>query len=381
MSKAEFDALLSPCTLAGGIVLNNRVVMAPMTHSSSNPDGTVSEQELAYYARRSMGVGAVITACAYVNKGGKGFYDEFGADRDDLVPGLRKLAETIQAAGAKAILQIFHGGRECPPELLPDGQPVSASDVAPVRPGGQTGPAPRPLTEEEITGIIADFGEATRRAIEAGFNGVEIHGANGYLIQQFFSPHSNLREDRWGGSLENRLAFPLAVLREVKAVVAKHAAMPFIVGYRFSPEEAETPGLTMSDTFALLDALAEEGVDYLHVSLRKFDSLPHRGTEDSRPALRQIVDRVAGRAPVIGVGSLYTAEAALQALEETGADLVALGRPLLIDPDWVQKVEEGRAADIETELDPDGQQRLVIPQPLWNMLVNTPGWLPMRGRA
>ncbi|WP_143803542.1 NADH-dependent flavin oxidoreductase [Paenibacillus sp. FSL R7-0333] len=375
--KTEYSPLLETFKFKNGIELKNRVVMAPMTNFSSNEDGTVSRPELDYYIRRSGGAGMVITACVYVSRGGKGFPGEFGADHDGLIPSLRELAEAIKGEGAKAVLQIFHGGRQCPPEQLVDGQPVSASDVPAELPGGGQGAVPRPLTDEEITGIIADFGEATRRAIEAGFDGVEIHGANGYLLQQFFSPHSNRREDRWGGDLQKRLAFPLAVLRSVKAAVKQHAEGAFLVGYRFSPEEPETPGITMADTFALIDALTAEGLDYLHASLMELWSLPHRGTEDSRPRIEQIVDRAGDKAPVIGVGSLYSAADALKSLD-SGISLVALGRPLLIEPDWVQKLAGGRADEIKTELDPAAQAELVIPDYLWGALVNTPGWLPVK---
>lgn len=377
MLKTEYSPLLETFEFKNGIELKNRVVMAPMTNFSSNEDGTVSRPELDYYIRRSGGAGMVITACVYVSRGGKGFAGEFGADHDGLIPSLRELAEAIKGEGAKAVLQIFHGGRQCPPEQLVDGQPVSASDVPAELPGGGQGKAPRPLTDEEITGIIADFGEATRRAIEAGFDGVEIHGANGYLLQQFFSPHSNRREDRWGGDLQKRLAFPLAVLRSVKAAVKQHAQGAFLVGYRFSPEEPETPGITMAETFALIDALTAEGLDYLHASLMELWSLPHRGTEDSRPRIEQIVDRAGDKAPVIGVGSLYSAADALKSLD-SGISLVALGRPLLIEPDWVQKLAGGRADEIKTELDPNAQAELVIPDPLWRALIHTPGWLPVK---
>ncbi|WP_339252138.1 NADH-dependent flavin oxidoreductase [Paenibacillus sp. FSL P2-0136] len=377
MLKTEYSPLLETFKFKNGIELKNRVVMAPMTNFSSNEDGTVSRPELDYYIRRSGGAGMVITACVYVSRGGKGFPGEFGADHDGLIPSLRELAEAIKGEGAKAVLQIFHGGRQCPPEQLVDGQPVSASDVPAELPGGGQGAVPRPLTDEEITGIIADFGEATRRAIEAGFDGVEIHGANGYLLQQFFSPHSNRREDRWGGDLQKRLAFPLAVLRSVKAAVKQHAEGAFLVGYRFSPEEPETPGITMADTFTLIDALTAEGLDYLHASLMELWSLPRRGTEDSRPRIEQIVDRAGDKAPVIGVGSLYSAADALKSLD-SGISLVALGRPLLIEPDWVQKLAGGRADEIMTELDPNAQAELVIPDPLWRALIHTPGWLPVK---
>ncbi|MFL6561049.1 MAG: NADH-dependent flavin oxidoreductase, partial [Bacillus sp. (in: firmicutes)] len=236
-------------------------------------------------------------------------------------------------------------------------------------------PIPRELTDQEIEAIIKDFGETTRRAIEAGFDGVEIHGANGYLIQQFFSPHSNRREDRWGGSLEKRLTFPLAVVDEVNKVAAEQTKEPFIVGYRFSPEEAETPGITMAETLVLIDALAKRNLDYLHVSLQDFWSTPRRGVEDTRSRIEIIQERVGDKIPVIGVGSLYTVDDALKAIE-TGVPLIALGREIIIDPDWVQKVAEGRGAEIVTKIDKNKQQELVIPDPLWQAIVHTPGWFP-----
>ncbi|RFU60243.1 NADH-dependent flavin oxidoreductase [Bacillus sp. V59.32b] len=372
--NSKYVPLFESLTLRNGTQLKNRVVMAPMTNFSSNPDGTVTDEEVNYYMRRSHGVGMVVTACTYVTENGKGFHGEFGADRDELIPSLKMLATGIKEKGAKAVLQIFHGGRMCPPELVPNAETVSASSVAPEG-DGQT--VPRSLTETEIESIIRDYGEATRRAIEAGFDGVEIHGANGYLIQQFFSPHSNRREDRYGGSLEKRMTFPMAVIDEVQKVAAAHAKgpEPFLIGYRFSPEEPETPGITMADTLALIDALAEKNLDYLHVSLNDFWSTPRRGVEDTRSRMEMIQERVGEKVPVIGVGSIYTADDALKA-KDTGVPLIALGREIIIDPDWVEKVEQGREAEIVTKINKDAQQELVIPNPLWQAIVHTPGWFP-----
>ncbi|NKE06922.1 NADH-dependent flavin oxidoreductase [Mesobacillus selenatarsenatis] len=368
----KYKPLFDSFTFKNGINLKNRLVMAPMTNFSSNEDGTVTDAEVDYYVRRSKGVSMVITACTYVTRNGKGFHGEFGADTDEMIPSLKKLATAIKAEGAKAVLQIFHGGRECPPELVPNGDIVSASDVQSER---NSAKAPRALTEEEVQHIIAAFGETTRRAIDAGFDGVEIHGANGYLIQQFFSSHSNRRDDQWGGSLEKRKAFPLAVVDEVKKVAAKHAKEPFIVGYRFSPEEPEEPGITMADTLQLIDALAEKNLDYLHVSLNDFWSKPRRGVDDDRSRMEIIHERVGGKVPVIGVGSLYSADDVIKAFE-TGVPLLALGRELIIDPDWVEKVETGRENEIETKIDTGAQARLVVPDPLWQAIINTPGWFP-----
>lgn len=370
--NSKYGPLFKSFTFKNGVEIKNRIVMAPMTNWSSNPDGTVTEAEVNYYARRSAGVGMVITACTYVTANGKGFHGEFGGDRDELIPSLQKLATGIKEQGAKAILQIFHGGRQVPPELIPNGDVVSASSI-PVEGVGK--PVPRELSEQEVESIVLDFGEAARRAIEAGYDGVEIHGANGYLIQQFFSPHSNRREDRWGGSLEDRLTFPLAVVDEVKRVAAEHANGPFIVGYRFSPEESETPGITMADTLVLLDALAKKDLDYLHVSLQDFWSTPRRGVDDTRSRIEIIQERVGDDVPVIGVGSIYTPDEALKAIQ-TGVSLIALGRELIIDPDWVQKISEGKETEIVTRINKDNQEQLVIPDPLWQAIIHTPGWFP-----
>ncbi|MEO2076031.1 MAG: NADH-dependent flavin oxidoreductase [Bacillus sp. (in: firmicutes)] len=370
--KSKYTALFETFSFRSGVSLKNRIVMAPMTNFSSNPDGTVTDAEVNYYARRSGGVGMVITACTYVTANGKGFHGEFGGDRDELIPSLGQLATGIKEQGAKAILQIFHGGRQVPPELVPNGDVVSASAI-PAEGAGM--PTPRELSDQEIESIIKDFGETTRRAIEAGYDGVEIHGANGYLIQQFFSPHSNRREDRWGGSIEKRLTFPLAVVDEVKRVAKEHAKGPFVIGYRFSPEEAETPGITMADTLVLIDALAKKDLDYLHVSLQDFWSKPRRGVDDTRSRIEIIQDRVGSQVPVIGVGSIYTVDDAAKAIQ-TGVPLLALGREIIIDPDWVQKVAEGRENEINTKIDKDKQQELVIPDPLWQAIIHTPGWFP-----
>ncbi|QHS21749.1 NADH-dependent flavin oxidoreductase [Virgibacillus sp. MSP4-1] len=371
--NSKYEKLLDTYTLPNGSDLKNRIIMAPMTNFSSNSDGTVTDAEVNYYARRSSGVSMVVTACTYVTPNGKGFPGEFGADSDEMIPSLQKLANGIKKQGAKAVLQIFHGGRMCPTYLIPNKDVVSASDI-PAE--GDDHPTPRALPESEVEEIISAFGETTRRAIEAGFDGVEIHGANGYLLQQFFSPHSNRREDRFGGSLEKRMTFPLEVIKEVKRIVREHADSSFITGYRFSPEESVTPGITMDDTLAFVDKLSDQGLDYLHVSLTDFRSEPRRGVEDhNKSRIAYLLEIINHRVPLIGVGSIYSADDAIQALQ-TGLPLLALGRELIIDPDWVQKISEGKEEEIITELNKNHQEELVVPDPLWNIITNTPGWFP-----
>lgn len=372
MVNKKYEPLLESFELPNGASLKNRIVMAPMTNYSSNADGTVSDSEVDYYIRRSKGVSIVITACTYVTSNGQGFPGEFAGHTDEMIPSLRRLANAIKDEGAKAILQIFHGGRQVPVDIAPNGDVVSASNI-PYEAEGK--PVPRALSEVDVEGIIRDFGETTRRAIEAGYDGVEIHGANTYLIQQFFSPHSNRRTDRFGGSLEKRMTFPLAVVDEVQRVVKEFVREPFIVGYRFSPEEPETPGITMSDTLVLIDRLANKNLDYLHVSLADFWSTPKRGVKDTRSRIEIIQEAVGDRVPVIGVGSIYSAEDARIALT-SGIPLIGLGRELLIDPDWVQKIEQGREEEIVTKLDINRQQELVMPDPLWQRIIKNPGWVP-----
>jgi 2,4-dienoyl-CoA reductase-like NADH-dependent reductase (Old Yellow Enzyme family) len=377
--KKVYKPLFEPFTFRNGVQLKNRIVMAPMTTFSANPDDTASDAELDYYAARSNGPGMVITACAYIQANGKGFEGQFAADRDTMIPSLRSVASSIKEKGAKAILQLFHGGRLAVPHLIPNGETVSASSVAPLLDRGfySVDRAPRSLSDEEVIQLIKDFGKATRRAIEAGFDGVELHGATGYIIQQFFSPHSNTRTDSWGGSLEKRLAFPLAVIEEAKRVITEHAKHPFIIGYRLTPEEPETPGITMTETFALLDALADVEFDYIHMGVTDFWSKPRRGIESNRSRIELIAEHIGNRVPIIGVGSIHTPDQAMDALEKTGIPFIALGRELIMDPQWVEKVEQGKEKEITTTINPNNQSLLTIPDPLWELILNVTGWFPI----
>jgi 2,4-dienoyl-CoA reductase-like NADH-dependent reductase (Old Yellow Enzyme family) len=359
--KKTYKKLFETMNLSNKFELKNRVIMAPMTHMGSNADGSISEKELKYYARRADGVSAVITAGTYVLKNG-GLPNGPAVDRDEKIPGLQKLSTIIKNKGAKAILQIFHGGRQN--TAVEGGEVVSASNIPENREGA---PIPRELTEKEIKEVILAFGQAARRAIESGFDGVEIHGANGGLIQQFFSPQANKRTDDWGGTLENRMKFGLKIIDEVKQIVEEHAKKPFIVGYRLSPEETTTPGITMADSLAFIDVLATKGLDYLHVSLNHFWTPPRNGVEDKRSRLEIIQDRVGKLVPIIGVGGIYTPEDALRAME-TGVSLVAIGRELLLEPDWVNKVLQGQEEKIKTTLSLHDKDRLEIPDAQWNMI-------------
>jgi len=371
--------LFEPFAFARGVSLRNRVVMAPMTTWSANDDRTISDQEDAYYRRRVKGVGLVITGCTHVTPSGIGFTHEFASYDDRFIPSLRRLASAAKSGGAPAVLQIFHAGNKAVPELVPNGEVVAASDdLVELGPFSHGGTPPRALTEAEILAIIADFGQATRRAIEAGFDGVELHGAHGFLIQNFVSPHYNRRTDAWGGPLDNRLRFPLAVVREVRRVIDEHAKRPFLLGYRVSPEEPEEDGLRIDDTYVLLDRIIEAGVDYIHASLwTLLEARPIEATGDKTTA-ELIVEHVAGRVPVIAAGQIRTPDQAERALA-LGLSLVAVGQGLVMNPDWVELARSGRADEIATTLNAAKVPRISLPAKLWTVIQATVGWFAIDG--
>ena len=369
----KIENLLKPRTLGSSIIVKNPIVMAPMTTFSGNPDGTVSKSELSYYKSRSKGVGMVITAATYVRESGKGFPGQFASYDSSFLPSLKKLAQTIKGEGALAILQIFHGGRMAIPSEIPGGQTISASAVAPERQGATT---PREMTEVEIQDIIKAFGETSKLAIDSGFDGVEIHGANTYLLQQFFSPHSNRRNDNWGGNIEKRMNFPLAVIAQVKKVVKQNDKENFIIGYRFSPEETESIGITLEDSLSFIDVLANQGLTYLHSSIMDFWQSSMRETSNTKPIICKILNQIHGRVPFIGVGSIHSPQDAIKALD-SGVEFISLGREIIIEPDWVEKVQSGKISEIRTTLSKSHVESLDIPEPLWDVIKSTPGWFPI----
>lgn len=354
------------------VTLRNKLVMAPMTTCASNDDLTVADDEADYYKVRAKDLGMVITGCTFFKPNGQGFKDEFYAGDDKFIHSLKKMADAIKSQGAKAVLQIFHAGRMADPTK---GELVSASAVKPNY--NLFGPmeslkAPRELTNEEILDLIDGFYETTRRAIEAGFDGVEIHGANTYLIQQFFSPHSNRRNDQWGGSREKRIKFPLEIVKAVNKAKKDFGKEDFIIGYRFSPEELENPGITLDDTLYLVDTLANEEIDYLHISLSKYNNTSIRDKYDKRIIGKLILEKIGGRKPLIGVGSIYTKEDAKDALENVGYDLIALGHVIITDPDWVNKVKNNEK--IETVVHANNLEKQKIPKKMMTMLEASEGW-------
>lgn len=357
----KYEPLCKSLTLPNGVEVRNRFVLAPLTHTSSNDDGTISDIELPYIEKRSKDVGIAINAASNVNDVGKAFPGQPSVAHDSDIEGLKELAQVMKKNGAKAIVQIHHGGAQALPELTPDGDVVAPSAISLKSFGQQEEHDAREMTAEEIEQTIRDFGEATRRAIEAGFDGVEIHGANHYLIHQFVSPYYNRRNDVWADNYK----FPVAVIDEVVKAKKAHANDDFIIGYRLSPEEAESPGISMEITEELIHQIANKPLDYIHVSLMDVNSVTREGKYKGENRLKLIHQWINGRMPLIGIGSVFTAEDALNAVENIGVEFVALGREILLDYDFVAKIKEGREEEIINAFDPNREDQHYLTPNLW----------------
>lgn len=357
-----FDPFVTPL-----LSLKNRLVLAPMTTYSSHENGVIRDTELTYLERRAKaGFGMTMTAACYVHKTGHAFPGQWAASDDSFLPSLKSVADGIHRGSSFAVLQIHHGGRACSARLC--GEVLSASDIPIERPNAET---PRAMTEDEIQTMIRAFADAARRGRDAGFDGIEIHGANTYLLQQFVSPHSNRRNDVWG---QDRLKFS----REVVAAVLEAVGPGYPVGYRFSPEEKETPGIRLPDTLGLIDMLCQFPLAWLHISLSDFRQTSLVG-DYTEPTLELVARAIAGRLPLIGVGSIKTREDA-DACLELGADLVAVGRAAIIEPDWPTAIREGHPRRQKFPKE-NAERDLVLPAGLVNRVLNAPGWFEVEEEA
>lgn len=354
-----FDRLFEPLKINDTLTLPNRLVMAPMTTTAGERDGSFSEQEIAYLAARaSGGTGTIITPACYVHKSGHSFRRQVGCDRDSLIPSLSRCAEAINRAGGKSILQIHHGGNAAR-EAFSGRPPLAPSAVANRR---GTSEMPEAMTGAQIQEIIEAFASAAGRAKRAGFDGIEIHGANTYLLQQFFSPLTNKRDDEYGAqTMDNRCRFAERAVAAVRSEVGDD----YPVFYRVSPEEPEPDGYTTEDTLELLRRIVPPGVDVVHVSSWEYGAslLPMAADEHPTTAIKKNLD-----VPVIGVGKIKTPAQALRVIDE-GIDLVALGRILLFDPDWGNKVRSGDIDEIISGVSSAEEiDRLQVPDPMKDYL-------------
>ena len=331
MASKLFPHLFTPGKI-GTLELKNRVMKAPQSSGMSNKDGTVSERLIRYYRKQAAGgAGMIIVEYAYVDDiGAKSAHCHLGISDNEHIPGLAWLAENIEEQGAVPAIQIEHCGRQkflgtqpiCAPSAIPWPKLWDQYGVQAV---------PHVLTIEEIQAIVSAFGDAALRAKQAGFKLVEIHGAHGYLLTNFFSPTTNHRTDLYGGSLENRMRIYIQIVRDVR----KKVGPDFPVTIRLSGTDYEPDGFPIEDTIALAKTLENEGIDAFHIS-----------GGDHHTMIHQVSPMAIPRCHNTWAAEAVKKEVSVPVIASGKGDFVGLGRPLWADPEWPRKAEEDRPEDI-----------------------------------
>lgn len=318
-------------TALGAIPLDHRLAMAPMTRSRATPDGVPTPVNAEYYAQRAS-TALIISEGTQPSADGQGYLATPGIHSDEHVDGWRDVADAVHAAGGRLVVQLMHTGRIAHPDNTPHHrQPIAPSAVAPsgemfTARGTQPMPEPRALSADEVEQTVQDFRRAAGAAIAAGADGVEIHAANGYLIHQFLSSNANRRDDRYGGTIENRIRFAVEIATAVAAEVGADRT-----GLQISPGNAFND-IAEDDTLelytALIDALAPLGLAYLNVA--------HQGDEELLATLRRAWP---GALVLNRAGA--SIERRVEDLRNDLADVISVGRPVLANPDLVERVRTG----------------------------------------
>jgi len=328
-------SILSPYTFQhSGLTTLNRIALAPMTNQQSNEDGTLGEDEYQWLLRRAEGgFGVIITCAAHIAKDGQGWTGELGIFDDIHLPGLRKLAAGIHKHQSLAIVQIFHGGARSPMDVTGT-QPWSASKHT--MPLGDKNIEVAEGTIDQINATVDAFVASSIRAFDAGFDGVELHGAHGYLLHQFISTVTNTRIDEWGGSFENRTKLIRTILQKIKKAVPAN----FIVGVRLSPEDKYTfQGIDFDESLALASLLSTDGADYIHVS--PWDALkkPEKYLDGDKALITYFRDILPAKTAVIVAGEIWSREDGERAIS-FGADIVSLGKSAIGMPEWPKLIQD-----------------------------------------
>ena len=365
--------------------LNNKVeapsllAVAPMTLFGSNPDGTFGEEEKNFYKQRATGIGLYILGATCVSLEGLAFDNQPRAFNDNDIPSNKERVKIIKEQGALAINQIHHGG--CLGLKRLSGVPVMAVSAEvfnkELEKKGELKDDTKAieLSDKDIKRIIEDFARATEISIKAGYDGIEIHGANNYLLQQFYSGYYNKRTDEWGGNLQKRMKFPLEVVDACIKIREKYNKPEFIIGYRLSPEEPFDDGITMTETLALVKELMKRPLQFIHVSQSKFFQEARRGEGAGTPRLKLIHDELKGKMALIGVGGLFSYDDLSKALDSGYADFIGVARALMLNKDLGILLKEGKKDKINLEIDPEHPEQFQMPKMLWGMSIQEGSWL------
>ena len=310
--------------MRNGLRISHRSVLAAMTNKQSHDDGTLSDEEIAFLIRRAEGgFGIITTAASHVQESGQGWEGEFGVWGEHHLPGLTNLATKLKAFGARSFVQIFHGGMRAPSRITGQ-QPRSASENYISEEEGYS----RELSTKEVEETIDAFVQSAKRCESAGFDGVELHGAHGYLIAQFLGANTNRRSDRFGGDVKERCTFLLEIIRGIRAIVSPD----FAIMVRLSPVSEEI-GITIEDTKQVIDLLVKEKIDALHISC--WDVFEKQ--DNHQTITKELCSIYSESIPIVSTGSVWSAEDAQFVLDQ-GAQAVGVARVALPHPDWASMV-------------------------------------------
>ena len=368
----KYSPLFEPLKLPNGSELQNRFVLSPMITNSSTRDGLVTKEDEQYHLRRSTSAPIQVTGAAYIEPYGQLFEYGFSVADDRTIPGLTKLASAMKANGSKAILQLTHAGRFANTAIMDLGVVYGPSFMSLNTPIKHQ---VLPMTKRKIELVIRNYADATRRAIAAGFDGVEVSAAQRLLIQTFFSKFSNERTDEYGSdSLENRSRFGLEVIRAVSDVIDQEADENFIFGFRGTPEETRgnEVGYSVEDFLSFVDEIEKiRRLDYLAIASwgRNIyqNEVRAEGQYQGQPVNKVVYKHVKGRVPMMATGGINSPDKALEALEY--ADMVGASSPFITEPDFVSKLQSGDEDQIDLQFTIDELDDLKIPKAAFKDIV------------
>ena len=360
----RYAPLFQPIVLPNGVTLDNRFVLSPMITNASTQEGHVTEADLAYAKRRATSAPLQITGAAYIETYGQLFEYGFSINDDRCIPGLKKLAQAMKKDGAKAIVQLTHAGRFSKIALRDFGVVYGPSEMHLKSPVDHTVLS---MSERKINHVITQYKDATRRAIAAGFDGVEISSAQRLLIQTFLSTFSNQREDKYGkNNIDDRIRFGMEVMEAVQQVMEEEAPSDFILGFRGTPEETRGSeiGYSVEDFLYFMNKIMEvASIDYLATASwgkNIYKQTIRQGKYKGELMNQVIYEKLSNRVPVMATGGINSPDKALEALQYS--NMVGASTPFVTEPDFVTKLKEGREAEIDLGFTVEELADLAIPE-------------------
>jgi len=339
----DYASLFQPINI-NGLQLKNRLVVPPMGSGFAAEDGSVTDRLISYHEARARGGFAFITleVTAVDGEEGKGSKTQLSIFDDSFIPGFKRLVDRVHAAGAKVSVQLYHPGRATLPPYIGNRPVVAPSPI----PDPIWRQEPRELTIDDIQKLVEEFAQGARRAKEAGFDAVELHGAHGYLISEFMSGYANKRTDEYGGGFEGFVRFPVEIIRRARQLVGPD----FPIFFRISGDELIPLGRGVAESVEMAKRLVQEGVNVIDVSIGVMESsfltsAPAEMEQGFNAAMTAEFKK-ALNVPIIAVGRINEPDVAKEIISSGKADLVAIGRQSLTDPEWPNKVAAGRTDDI-----------------------------------